>query len=113
MRELINNSVIYNYFMDVTYKIIPKTQKPYKLMTITTVNNKNNTTNLCALIGIIYEDYLSFLLHSQIINNFYKFEPKIIHIDFSLSERKALNLDSLFKRPPIIISYFFHFSQSI
>ena len=113
MRELLNNSEIYNYFMDVTYKIIPKAQKPYKLMTITEVNNKNNTTNLCALIGIIYEDYLSFYYTLKYLNNFYNFEPKIIHIDFSLSERKALNMDSLFKRPPIIISCFFHFSQSI
>ena len=33
MREILNDSEIYNYFMDVTYKIIPKAQKPYKLMT--------------------------------------------------------------------------------
>ena len=82
-------------------------------MTITAVNNKNNTTNLCALIGIIYEDYLSFYYTLKYLNNFYNFEPKIIHIDFSWAERKALNMDSLFKRPPIIISCFFHFCQSI
>ena len=46
--------------MGLTYKIIQKDQKPYKLITITALNNKNNTINLCVLIGIIYEDYLSF-----------------------------------------------------
>ena len=113
MRELLNNSEIYNYFMDVTYKIIPKAQKPYKLMTITAVNNKNNTTNLCALIGIIYEDYLSFYYTLKYLNNFYNFEPKIIHIDFSGAERKALNMDSLFKRPPMVVGCFFLFCRSV
>ena len=54
MRELLKDPEINNFFIDLTYKIIPKAQKPYKLMTITAVNNKDNTTNLYCLIGIIY-----------------------------------------------------------
>ena len=56
MRSLLQNKNIQNYFMDITYKIIPKKQQPYKLMTITSVNEIENTTNVCCLIGIIYEE---------------------------------------------------------
>ena len=113
MRQLLKDTNINNYFIDLTYKIIPKTQKPYKLMTITAVDNKENTTKLCGLIGLIYVDHLSIYYTLKYLNNFFNFEPKIVHVDFSLAERKALNNDSLFKKPPIIISCFFHFSQSI
>ena len=99
MRQLLKDTNINNYFIDLTYKIIPKSQKPYKLMTITAVDNK--------------EDHLSIYYTLKYLNNFFNFEPKIVHVDFSLAERKALNNDSLFKKPPIIISCFFHFSQSI
>ena len=52
-------------------------------MIITGVNNKDNTTNFCALIGLKYEGYLSFYYTLKYLNNFYNYEPKIIHIDFS------------------------------
>lgn len=38
-------------------------------MTITAVNNKDNTTNLCGLIGLIYEDYLSIYYAIKYLNN--------------------------------------------
>ena len=110
MRELLGNSEIGNYFMDITYKVIPKALQPYKLMIITGVNNKDNTTNFCALIGLKYEGYLSFYYTLKYLNNFYNYEHKIIHIDFSQAERKALKMESLFKISPLIISCFFHFS---
>lgn len=38
MRELLNNKYVDNFFMDITYQIIPKKYKPYKLLTLTCVN---------------------------------------------------------------------------
>lgn len=58
MRDLLCDKQIYNYFIDLTYKIIPKKEKPYKLMVITAVSNRDNTINLCGLIGLIL-NYLS------------------------------------------------------
>ena len=40
------NKNIENYFIDVTYKIVPKCFRKYKLLTITGVNNENNNTYL-------------------------------------------------------------------
>ena len=113
MRSLLQNKNIQNYFMDITYKIIPKKQQPYKLMTITSVNEIENTTNVCCLIGIIYEDAISIYNALNYLKTFFNFIPKIVHIDFSLSERKALLNENLYEEKPIIISCFFHFTQAI
>ena len=97
MRSLLQNKNIYNYFMDITYKIIPKKQHPYKLMTITLVNDKENTTNVCCLIGIIYEDSESIYNALKYLKTFFNFIPKIAHIDFSLTDRKALLKQNLYE----------------
>ena len=41
MRENLKNKQIKNYFIDETYKIIPKKFKNYKLLTISGVNTLN------------------------------------------------------------------------
>ena len=103
MREILKDTNISNYFIDITYKIIPYKQKPYKLMTISAVNESKNLTNICCLIGLIYEDYLSLYYTFKYLNNFFHFNPKIINIDFSSAERKALLQADLFTEKPIII----------
>lgn len=47
MREILEDINTYNYFIDLTYKIISYKQKPYKLMTISAVNENKNETNIC------------------------------------------------------------------
>ena len=44
MRENLKNKQIKNYFIEVTYKIIPKKLKNYKLLTISGVNTLNKNT---------------------------------------------------------------------
>ena len=113
MRELLNNKYVDNYFMDITYQIIPKKHKPYKLLTLTYVNKNTNTTHLCCLVGLIYEDYLSIYYALKYIHNFFNFNPKFLHIDYSKFELKALNQKDLFNAKPIIICCFFHFTQCL
>ena len=83
MRQNIKNNNIYNYFIDTTYKIIPKKLKPYRLMTISCFNNKDNITNICCFILYKYEDHISLYHIFKYLNNFFQFNPKIINIDFS------------------------------
>ena len=52
MRNLLNDANVTNYFMNLTYQIISKNQKQYKLLTLTCVNNKENTSNICCLIAL-------------------------------------------------------------
>ena len=112
MRLLLEDNNVSNYFTDFIYKIIPKRQKPYKLMTLTCANNKDNTSNLCCLISLIYEDYMSIYYALKYLHDIYKFNPRFMHNDYSKVERKALLKKNLFYSTPIIISFFFHFTQS-
>ena len=101
MEEFIKNEEVENYFLDITYNIIPKNKKYYKMMTITGLDNNTNNIYLCALIFLKYEDTQSFIKIFKYLNEMYKFSPKIIHIDYSSSLAKALNEDNIFKNKPI------------
>lgn len=61
MEAKLKDSNINNYFIDVTYRIIPKNQKGYKLLTITFVDDINDNSYICALIILKYEDEESFI----------------------------------------------------
>ena len=113
MRDNVNNKFINNYFIDVTYKILPKNRKSYKLLTISGFDEKKNLTIILFLILIIHEDYKSFYLIFKYLNLNFNFNPNNIHIDFSQAERKALLQENLFNSKPIIISCLFHFTQSV
>lgn len=113
MRKESINAKVNNYFLDVTYKIIPSMHKSYKLLTISSYNELTKITNINYLVLIKYEDYMSFYLTFKYLNINFNFNLKYIHIDFSQAERKALLQKNLFKKVPVIISCFFHFTQCI
>jgi len=113
MKEKLFDEKINNYFIDITYKIIPKTFKRYKMMTITGTEKDTNITFICALILLKYEDKISFYKIFKYLNEIFSFNPKVVHIDFSKALRSALLTENLFKSKPIIIHCFFHFVQNI
>ena len=101
------------YFIDVTYKIIPYKYHLYKLLTMKAFNKKTKNTKLCILITIKYEDENSFYYTFKYLKEFLNFKPKIINIDFSNSLYKAIKFKNLFNDNIKIIFCFFHYSQSI
>jgi len=113
MEKKLKDPNIDNYFADVTYRIIPKRQIGYKLLTITGVDKENGNSYICALILIKYEDEISFKHVFQYLNNMYLFNPHIIHIDYCKALKNALTDKEIFKKPPIIIHCFLHFVQAI
>ena len=110
---MISDSNIENFFIDVTYKIVPKDENNYKLLTISGYNKSTFSTYICELTLIKYEDYVSFQKIFKYLNEMYDFNPSIIHIDYSNALRKSLLSNGLFKTKPIIIHCFFQFIQSI
>ena len=104
---------IENYFIDVTYKIVPKNNKKYKLLTITCYDNSNQSTYIIALILIQYEDTQSFEKIFKYLNEMFNFNPAITHIDYSLALRNSLLTEGIFKKKFIIVHCFFHFVQNI
>ena len=52
MLSQLSNKDNKQFFVDVTYKIIPFKYHPYKLLTIKSFNIKTKNTKLCLLIAI-------------------------------------------------------------
>ena len=49
------------YFIDITFKIMPKKYTNYKLMIITCINKKTNSTKICCFIAFKYQDVESYI----------------------------------------------------
>ena len=113
MYNELNNKDNQQFFIDVTYKIIPYKYHPYKLLTIKAFNNQSKNTKLCDLVALKFEDINSFYYTLKYLKEFFKFKPEIINIDFSLSLYKAIKLSDLFGKEVKVISCFFHYTQSI
>jgi len=105
MRKNLKNKKIYNYFIDTIYKIIPKNRRDYKLMTISCYNSETNTSNLACSILYLYEDSKSFYYIFKYLHDFFNFSPKLLNIDFSQSQRKALLENNLIDNKPEIINF--------
>ena len=113
MRLKLEDDNIENYFIDIAYLIVPKSFKQYKLMTITGVDNINKNSYIWCLILLKYEDSISLSKIFKYMNEIFKFNPNVVHIDYYASLRKFLLASNLFKTKPIIIHCFFHFIQTI
>ena len=73
MEEKLKSNNIDNFFIDVTYKVLPKYNKnKYKLLTITGIENNTNSSYLYSLILIKYEDSNSFNKIFSYLNNMYE-----------------------------------------
>jgi len=77
-------------FLDITFKIIPKIWRPYKLFTISTIDNKENK--------IIFIGFVLF----KFLNENFDFNPKIIHSDYKYALDKAIN-DATFLKKSLFI----------
>ena len=77
MEKKLTDNTIDNYFIDITYKILPKGQRKYKLMTITGLDNTNNNSYICFLILLCYEDRYLFKDYFDICMKIINFHQKI------------------------------------
>lgn len=107
-----NNKTI----LDFTQKIISNKfkPKPYRLITLKGFD-LTKVTKLCCMILIKYKDEKSIFYTPKYLNIFFKFSPKILNIDFSLTLYKAVSHKDLFNNDCIIYhcNMFFHFSQAM
>ena len=111
--NLMNNKEYIEYFIDITFKVIPKCYRPYKLLTIATLDKDNIKTILVGFILFIYKDSISFLKIFEYLNNIYNFNPTIIHSDYEIGIELALKKAQFFKNDIIHLKCFFHFSKAI
>lgn len=116
IKERLNlmSSVNYKeFFIDITFKIIPKIFRPYKLLSIATIDFNNNKSLLIGFILFLYKDYKSFIKIFEYLNSNFNFNPLIIHSDYELGIDLALKESNFFKNEIIHIKCFFHFVKSL
>lgn len=80
MEQDLKNKDIGNYFIDITYRIIPKNKKNYKMLTISGLNKNNNNTTILVFIFLKYEDYNSLKKIFIYFIEVYEFAPKIVYL---------------------------------
>ena len=113
MLEYLNKERAKMYGIDCTYKIIPKSYAPYKLMTINAIDPINHQTIIAAFICIKFTDSESLLKLFGLLKSLYSFSPITVNTDFDNSQIKALKNCDDFIKTPNIITCLFHFSQNI
>lgn len=109
----LNDENIREFFIDITFKAIPKKFWPYKLMTITCFDNKSKSTKICCFACIKYLDTTSYIKTFKFINELFDYNPSIVHIDYESSLKKALKEENLFKKPILHTFCYFYFSKAI
>ena len=95
--KILSDEKFVEYFIDFTYKIIPKNFKPYKMMSIATIDYDNNTTILVGFVNLKYIDSQSILNVFKYLNENFNFNPKIIHSDFDNAIATAVKNSNFFK----------------
>ena len=78
--NLMKNKNFYEYFIDITFRIVPKCYRPYKLMSISTLDNINKKTILIGFVFFIFMDAISYQKIFQYLNENYEFNPIIVFI---------------------------------
>ena len=113
MIKYLDQNICTQYGIDATFKIIPRSLKPYKLLTIYAIDPFKNRTLISTLICIKYTDKNSLdLLFRQLTASF-NFSPICVTTDYDNAQISALKNCELFKKPPYILCCLFHFSQSL
>ena len=101
------------YGVDFTFKVIPKSFSPYKLMSIYCIDNIENKTIIAAFVLLKYKDTNSLLKIFGILRATFNFSPKTVTTDFDYSLIKAIKNCNLFIDKPYVIACLFHYSQAI
>ena len=112
-KEMISYNNTVEFFIDITFQIIPTNFRPYKLFVLSGINKDNGIPNIICFILIKYIDFESYnRIFNYLVEN-YNFKPKIIHSDFERAIEKAIKINKYFDDTMIHSRCFFHFSQMV
>ena len=100
------------YFIDITFKIVPKCYRPYKILTIATLDIKENKTIIVGFVMFKYMDQESYIRIFKLLHDNYNFNPHILHTDFEIALCKAIKSSNFFEKKVLNIKCFFHFIKA-
>ena len=98
MINQLDNEICTQYGIDFTYKIIPKSLKPYKLMSIYAINKKENKSIIACLILFKHGDADSLIKIFSLLRATFNFSPICVTIDFASALHYVLKNCNLFKK---------------
>ena len=93
--------------------VIPKKYKPYKLVTISGINEEINITSPILFVCMKYQYSNGYIKLFETLKELYNFNPVILHTDFEASTENAILNGNIFNKKPILIKCNFHFSKAI
>lgn len=99
--EYFKNKDIKEYFIDITFKKIHKCYRPYKLMTIASLDPiKNHIIQICFVL-LLYMDLISYKKILKYLNENFCFNPLVILIDYEVSLSLAIKESKFFSNKVI------------
>ena len=109
----LNKEKCEEFFLDITFNIIPKNFRPYKLLIISGIPyEKKNPVSICFIL-IKFQDFETYNKIFNFLFENFKFIPQIIHSDFELAIAKAIKENKYFQGKVYHSRCFFHFAQMI
>ena len=93
----VKDNAIKEFFMDVTFQIIPKHFHPYKLLILSGIDD-NKFSNIIIFILIKYLDNIAYERIFDYLYINFNFNPTIIHTDFEKSIALAIKNNKYFKK---------------
>ena len=100
------------FFIDTTFKIIPKKFKPYKMMTISS-KDKNNDSVIACFIFYKFQDKISYERIFRFLKDNYNFIPTIIHHDYEIALYSSFDNNKIFDEPITHVFCHFHYLKAI
>lgn len=95
-KEMLNYNNTIEFFIYVTFQIIPSNFRPYKLLVLSGIKKNNVNPIIICFILIKYLDYISYNRIFNYLTEHYKFLPKIIHSDYEKAIEKAIKQIKIF-----------------
>ena len=111
--DLLDSEKCYEYFIDSTYKIIPKKFRPYKLMTISTILPNKNMTKICCFVCYKYQDKVSYERIITYLKENFHFLPKVVHTDYEYALYSVFDNKKIYENEVIHAFCYFHYIKAI
>ena len=83
------------YFIDTTFRFIPKKIRPIKMMAVSS-KDKNNNTIICLFVFYKYQDKITYDRIFNFLKENYNFIPKIVHHDYEYALYSSLDNSKIF-----------------
>jgi hypothetical protein len=99
------------FFIDTTFRIVPKKFRPYKCMTISSIIDSN--IKIYCFILYKFQDKINYERIFTYLKENFNFIPKIVHIDYEKPLYMTFKNQKIYEKKITTVFCFFHYIKSI